>query len=74
MPALTPDDRTRLLGPLDWRCLTCDGHPVRHYCRSCDEFFFTCRCPDESRALVHLAHWVYLWTPGGVVARPDFDQ
>jgi hypothetical protein len=45
---------------------------VRHYCRSCDEFVTECRCL-RVLLLLHEGHRVYIWTPGGVVARPDFD-
>jgi len=72
MPSLTIADRMHMLGPVGDPCCTCGGPRVRHYCRSCDAFFVACWCaaPEEHE---HLAHRVYLWTPDGVVARPNFD-
>jgi hypothetical protein len=47
---------------------------VRHYCRSCDEFFTGCGCTPSPDVLAHVEdHRVYLWTPAGVMAVPDFD-
>jgi len=75
MPSLTPEARKALLGPLGDACQSCKGIRVRHYCRSCDEFFIACGCDarrtDDEK---HVDHRVYLWTPDrGVVAIPDFD-
>jgi hypothetical protein len=72
MPALTPDDRRALLGPIGRVCIACGEPRVRHYCRSCDEFVFRCRCLDELRE--HAAHRVYMWTARGEIALPDFDR
>jgi len=44
MPALTPEDRASLLGPLADPCPDCGQVRVRHYCRSCDVFFVLCGC------------------------------
>ena len=76
-PSLDPVDRRALLGPLlDCTCPLCHQAQVRHYCRSCDEFFTTCTltCPVQADADRHMAdHRVYLWTAAGMVAIPDFD-
>jgi hypothetical protein len=51
----------------------CRTDLLRHYCRSCDVFFFTCVCLSTI-ANTHLAeHRVYFWTRTGVLAIPDFD-
>jgi hypothetical protein len=70
-PSLSPEWRDKLLGPQGTTCAACGDSHVRHYCRSCDEFFEVCRCTTSA----HLAHRIYLWTPErGVVAIPDFDH
>ena len=73
MPSLTPEDREQLLGPCG-TCLRCRATSIRHYCRSCDEFYETCGCSDEKVNATHGDHRIYLWTPTGVVAIPNFDQ
>ena len=75
MPSLTPDDRIALMGPLE-RCKRgCGVDRIRHYCRSCDVFFVTCLCNEPRRFIPddHDLHRVYLWTPTGIVAVPEFD-
>ena len=72
MPSLSRADRDLLLGPISPRCLACASAKVRHYCRSCDEFFLTCACAAAEDS-THVTHRVYLWTPHGVIAAPNFD-
>ena len=74
MPYLSPADRVALLGPLPAACV-CGAVRVRHYCRSCDEFFYACACLDAIGPEAHHdGHRVYLWTPDrGVVALPSWD-
>lgn len=47
MPLLSDEQKRRYLGPVfpDDKCDRCGKVHVRHYCRSCDEFFVTCGCP-----------------------------
>lgn len=71
-PALRPEDRAVLLGPVGRPCHRCHGVRVTHYCRSCDEFFFECGCTDRPRHEDHRR--IYRWTPTGILAIPDFDQ
>lgn len=74
MPSLDPQDRRALLGPINDFCSQCYGERVRHYCRSCDEFFATCECAAQPESDRHVQdHRVYLWTAAGVLAIPDFD-
>jgi hypothetical protein len=74
MPSLDPAARAALLGPLHHPCPACRMEYVRHYCRTCDEFFTTCGCGAQPEADQHVnAHRVYLWTLAGVIAVPDFD-
>jgi len=75
MPSLDPEDREALLGP-QGSCPTCGFWRVRHYCRSCDEFFVTCNCEVDRIAVTieHARHRIYLWTPNGILALPDFDK
>lgn len=70
MPSLDPAHKA-LLGPVaGMTCQGCDEDQVRHYCRQCDQFFFTCKCKQDNE---HQDHRVYLWTTEGVVSRPpDF--
>lgn len=68
MPSLLPADRKALLGPVG-RC-SCGTVMIRHYCRSCDEFFVTCAC---CRGETHEGHRIYKWTTGGILAIPNFD-
>lgn len=70
---LDPEQRRQLLGPLDEACPSCEATRTRHYCRSCDEFFVACGCSGPEHG-AHLEHRVYLWTPNGVIAIPDFDN
>jgi hypothetical protein len=74
MPSLTREARDELLGPVS-PCPVCHCAKIRHYCRSCDEFFLTCECPAilGFAQAAHGTHRVYLWTPAGVQAIPDFD-
>lgn len=69
MPSLTKADRELLLGPRCY-CRRCRKQRIRHYCRSCDEFYATCDCGEVHG---HADHRVYLWTTDGIIARPDFD-
>jgi len=78
MPSLDPEDRIARLGPVGGECSACDGPRIRHYCRTCDVFFVTCGCFEGRESVlgqgaVHGDHRVYLWTPTGVIAVPDFD-
>ena len=74
MPSLEPADRVALLGPLRSPCQNCHAEQIRHYCRSCDEFFTQCDCPPVMEIATHIfQHRVYLWTPAGILAIPDFD-
>jgi len=43
---------------------------ARHYCRTCDEFWFTCECKTQD---AHGGHRLYIWTPDGILAIPNFD-
>jgi hypothetical protein len=75
MPYLSPDDRLLLLGPFG-TCEACHTLRIRHYCRTCDEFFTLCHClgPKPQVPQSHETHRLYLWTAEGVVhAIPDFD-
>lgn len=74
MPALTKEDREALLGPVAGACPRCDAVRIRHYCRSCDQFFLACFCSDDPSEIQHKDHRVYLWTPQGVLAIPDYDN
>lgn len=48
MPLLSDEDKRNYLGPvLDLHCRTCGEQYIRHYCRSCDEFFTTCACGES---------------------------
>jgi len=75
MPSIPADERTALLGPCAC-CRTCRSDLLRHYCRTCDAFFFTCACfRSIDDAAVHLRdHRVYMWTVSGILAIPDFDN
>ena len=73
MPSLTPEDREALLGPVAGLCARCDGVRIRHYCRQCDAFFLACGCSGKDADTTHLEHRVYLWTPEGIRAVPDYD-
>lgn len=66
---LDPEERERLLGPSHF-CSKCKKPRIKHYCRSCDVFFFECACD----AVKHANHRTYRWTPAGVIAIPDFDK
>jgi hypothetical protein len=72
MPSLTIEDRKALLGPTFWTCSKCGTRPVKHYCRQCDAFYYSCPCyflPEQE----HAGHRVYRWTPDGIIADPNFD-
>src|SRR5262245_7508054 len=71
VPSLTPGERAAVVRPIG-RCATCGAVRVRNYCRTCDEFFVVCGCTPPPQP-DHLEHRVYLWTPDGVIAVPDFD-
>ena len=74
MPWLSPADRQQLLGPTGRPCPSCGTDLIRHYCRSCDEFFQSCRCTDPAENThVPLGHRLYLWTAERILAIPDFD-
>jgi hypothetical protein len=73
MPSLTPEERARLLGPLDVPCRGCGAIRIRHYCRVHDEFWIACGCPSRDETHDTCAR-VYVWTPMGVRAIPDFDE
>jgi len=69
-PSLRPEEREKLLGPA-FVCRQCNEPNIRHYCRSCDLFFYTCACVMWPKD--HGGHRVYKWTPAGVIADPNFD-
>lgn len=75
MPSLTPGDRDALLGPVEKCKRGCGVDRIRHYCRTCDEFFITCLCNGPAHFIPpeHEDHRLYLWGPAGVIAVPDFD-
>jgi hypothetical protein len=75
MPSIDAAARAALLGPIG-ACPVCGRDRVRHYCRTCDEFFWTCdrERPCDPTARDHDTHRLYLWTPGGILAIPDFDN
>jgi hypothetical protein len=73
MPSIPPGDRAAWIGPIAGvTCSACSSPVVRHYCRTCDEFFYSCDCGRD--ATPHVDHRVYAWTPGGILAIPDFDN
>lgn len=60
MPSLTPEEQKRLLGERQgdaWKCHQCKQQLSRGYCRSCDEFYFTCECRDKTTG--HEDHRTY---------------
>lgn len=71
MPSLTKAERESLLGPHGGPCLLCGSLYVRHYCRSCDEFFEECQCSRPNAA--HVGHRTYRWVAGNIIAAPNFD-
>lgn len=73
MPSLTIEDRKQMLGPLPEPCARCRHTRVCHYCRSCDVFFTTCACDNPAEHLPP-THRVYLWSPLGIEAIPNFDD
>ena len=73
MPALSPEDRRQLLGPLPDPCPHCCAPRIRHYCRSCDLFLVCCICLHARAFGDHDGHRLYIWTPDGVLAHPSFD-
>jgi hypothetical protein len=72
MPLLSKEQRDQLVKPTASMCATCCTRVIRNYCRSCDEFFHACACEGEDAK--HKDHRVYVWTPAGVMAIPDFDN
>ena len=67
MPALTPEDRERLLVVLPTPCGECGTRPYRDYCRQCDEFAFVC-APDclHNTDAAHAGHRRYPRTAAAV--------
>lgn len=59
MPALTAEDRKKMLGRQTYVCSSCDIRPYKDYCRQCDEFFYQCwpDCPQCFND--HEGHRVY---------------
>lgn len=45
MPLLSDQEKRDCLGSVELDCARCNKPLVRHYCRTCDVFFTTCRCP-----------------------------
>jgi hypothetical protein len=78
LPSIDPAGRAALLGrSMLPPCQRCDAVLWRHYCRSCDTFFYSCACEttgETDQWRDHLGHRVYLWTPSGIRAIPDFDS
>lgn len=74
MPYLSKSDRESLLGPRGGTCRLCHTIRVRHYCRSCDEFFEECQC-ERLTGLndKHAGHRTYRWVAGNIIADPNFD-
>lgn len=58
MPYLDPDARRSLLIRLG-QCPRCRQTTYRHYCRQCDEMFFTCGC-ERSDGDLHAGHRVFI--------------
>lgn len=55
MPSLTEEEQKTLLGE-QGKCPKCKGHIYKGYCRQCDEFYYTCRCPEKTG---HEGHRTY---------------
>lgn len=73
MPSIPLEERKHMLGP-DGSCGRCQKERVKHYCRSCDVFFFACGCQVDEAFVEHLVgHRIYLWTTDGVIPYPDYD-
>lgn len=69
-PSIPPEFRPSMIG-LQEECPVCLTMRIKHYCRSCDVFWIECECTDGAE---HITHRVYLWTPTGIIAIPDFDN
>lgn len=72
MPYLSPEDRALLLGPTGHTCPRCAVEQIKNYCRSCDEFFVFCGCPES--AAEHRGHRLYTYGEPVDVATQALDE